>query len=1117
MHHSARLASVLCLCGVLEAQCPPGAQMPLDLATQSAVPAEKGPADQRWQMARAALQAGKLEEARQHLLSALEFHPASPALLLDLVRASGEDPDLLALWTERFVRAAADAQGRLKLDAAQKKLLPTNKAFVRQFADAQKLATLRASAVAELARSVEQWKPVAKQANSARSVVVRWLAELLLTTTEHAPNLLASCAANVDKVASAFPPEHDVVIQALLRVLQQKPGAAGSAPETGRASDATAISERAIRAARILLGLHRQANFKDLQGPAPKDLSDVAATARQRLGELEATDVSSTKVWTIAELEQMSPEAAVLWSAQHRTWRTPGIALSPTGKYRVETTCGHETLLGTARTVELHHARLVAHYGQDPFENRQGLVRIVPESSDLETEGAPFWWAGGFQGGDRTTLRFAWGDIPSLGRGLTHELTHRFDGVLHPFVGSWYGEGHASWTGGHYARMADPNFQDDYLDPGSVARTAGKGYGARENFEKLLRGSVDDYRDNYFAGYSLYSFLRSYPPKKEPRYGTALKHFERNARAGQKDPVAWFTSCFCDGKQGRPASFDAFLAEWQGFLSGVSQWLDDKKEGNEWVGDYGKLGTPDAAAMVLDEPTWSWARSRAEPFFGQDHAAAATLLLQEAGDLDGTIAAGLWSIQVDGWRLPTARAVAQALTQRSPEAAMAFAAIAQTRFPSLPGTTNQPLLAQRKQLVAYEQALAARAVELTNNQALVAAGAIAAEHDELARRLGLPLSPQLVLHAPPAVPEHLGGHGLTESSLTGYDDRRVKGLWYATPEGDVHVGREKPREATGTMDRASHQRDAFVHSVAWQQPGTYVLRGRVHFTTAFVAGAIVFGHERRDRDLRLRFSSGDFRYAIGKDEKNRAPGKVNIQLEGLWERDGRLPETKLGWDVDLPKEQGWFDYALHICGPRVLVEINGEQLFRYAVHDGAPIEGQVGFAMGMGAIRVQQPTVQRLDAGTTGVPVGLDVARQPLVPLDDLLQLPTKGLPRSPNGTLVLWLPKVTEGSPTDGLPRMLPGLAKLLEAQHEYPAIWVLAVPADLPAAERTAAALRIAEFRKTPLEIIEHQVGAPFVGDFPWLLFLDDLGVLRAASEFGDARVLTRVEPWARKFRSR
>ena len=70
--------------------------MPLDLATQSAVPVEKGPADLRWQMAKAALQAGKLEEARQHLLSALEFHPASAALLLDLVRAAGEDPDLLA-------------------------------------------------------------------------------------------------------------------------------------------------------------------------------------------------------------------------------------------------------------------------------------------------------------------------------------------------------------------------------------------------------------------------------------------------------------------------------------------------------------------------------------------------------------------------------------------------------------------------------------------------------------------------------------------------------------------------------------------------------------------------------------------------------------------------------------------------------------------------------------------------------------------------------------------------------------------------------------------------------------------------------------------------------------
>ena len=61
---------------------------------------------------------------------------------------------------------------------------------------------------------------------------------------------------------------------------------------------------------------------------------------------------------------------------------------------------------------------------QGPFDGRRGVARIVPEVDDLETEGAPYWWAAGFQSGDRTTVRFSWGTIPGLGRTLTHELTH---------------------------------------------------------------------------------------------------------------------------------------------------------------------------------------------------------------------------------------------------------------------------------------------------------------------------------------------------------------------------------------------------------------------------------------------------------------------------------------------------------------------------------------------------------------------------------------------------------------------------------------------------------------------------------------------------------------------
>ena len=1112
--------SLLCaglLGATIAAQCPPGAPMPLDLATRIATPAEGGPADVRWRAAKESLAGGRLDEARKHLLAALEFHPASPALLFDMVRACGQDLDLLALWCDRFVQAAADAQGRLRLEQAQRKLLTQAAGFEEIFAQSQRLAVLRAKTVAELAKFVERHKAAPKGSNARHGVLVRWAAEMLLATARYAPNPLASVAAAVDKTSAGIVAEPEAVIAGLLVVMRARPAKveAGKVPAT-TPDEAAAILDRAIRAARILLGLQRQAGFKDLQGPAPKDLGDFAAEAQAVLREL--ADGSPPRVWTIAELEQLSPEAAAAFTAQHRWWRDPGVALSLTGKYRIETTCGHGTLLAAAQTLELHHARLAAHYDQDPFGQRQGLVRIVPESSDLETEGAPYWWAGGFQSGDRTTVRFAWDNIPSLGRTLTHELTHRFDGVLRPFLGSWYGEGHASWTGGHYGRMRDAQFVDDHLDSHTVSHTFYKGYGARENLEKLLKGEIEEYRDNYFAGYSLYAFLRGFPPKEPPRYREALGRFEQGARGGQKDPLGWFAKCFCDGKQGRSASFEAFLAEWQAFLRGCYERSQgEKKPENEWVDRYGGIEGGDGTTLVLDPPTWSWARTRAEPYFGQDHAAAATLLLHEAGDTAATIAAGLWSTTVDCWRLETARALCDALAKSKPgDAAQPFAAIARTRFPDLPDSGPSPHLPRLEQTRGFVDALAARSQVLAAGGSHVAAAALAAEQRELARRCGLVGLPASE-HAPPGLPEHLAGHGLHEDSLTGFDDRRARGLWYATPDGDLHVGRERPRDGTGTVDRQAHQRDAFVRTVAWQEPGAYVLRGRVHFTTSYVSGAIVCGHSRRDRDLRLHFSAGDFRYAVGKSEQNEASDQLGLHLVGLWERDRNMPESDPQRSLPLPRGQAWFDYALHVRGPRVLVEINGEPAMRYAVHDGAPIEGHVGFAMSMGAIRVQQPTVQRLGESGAAATAGLDLARQPLVPLDDLLLLGTQGIPHAPGGTLVLWLPKVAEGSPAEWLPRALPSLARLLRATHEHPQTWVLCVPRELPAAERAAVQDQLQALRNVPMPVLEHAVGEPFAGNLPWVLFVDDLGVLRAAAEVGDPDLHSRVHTWSRLFRSR
>src|SRR5690606_29548560 len=116
-------------------------------------------------------------------------------------------------------------------------------------------------------------------------------------------------------------------------------------------------------------------------------------------------------------------------------------------------------------------------YGQDPFLDRPGTVRIVPEAEGLEAEGVPYWWAGGFQSGDLTVLRFSASNIPDLGRGLTHELTHRFDGATYPGLPAWLMEGKAVWTGGAYDAMTDEEFIANDANAGTMDQTMRKGYG----------------------------------------------------------------------------------------------------------------------------------------------------------------------------------------------------------------------------------------------------------------------------------------------------------------------------------------------------------------------------------------------------------------------------------------------------------------------------------------------------------------------------------------------------------------------------------------------------------------------------------------------------------------
>jgi hypothetical protein len=307
-----------------------------------------------------------------------------------------------------------------------------------------------------------------------------------------------------------------------------------------------------------------------------------------------------------------------------------------------------------------------------------------------------------------------------------------------------------------------------------------------------------------------------------------------------------------------------------------------------------------------------------------------------------------------------------------------------------------------------------------------------------------------------------------------------------------------------------------VHTQTWEPPGSYAVCGTLHFTTSFVDGAILIGHTRRDRGLRLYFHAGDRDYAAGKSEADRSTGHATLRLDGLWERDGHLPGTAPACTVELEHGRNAFDFELLVDGPRVDVRIDRKRVLAYCAHDGVAIEGAIGFAMSTGAVRVQTPTVQRRDGEPRRT---LDTSRLSEGTLQELLMQPTRGIPACPDGAIVLWLQAAEAGVAASAL-RLQPisrNLGEWMDSTHEYPQPWILAVPGatTVEAREGLTAPLRLASNRT--FQTLEHAGAAAFAGDTPWLLFVDDHGVLRAAAPATSLIKLSEVRRWSRMVRGR
>jgi hypothetical protein len=85
-----------------------------------------------------------------------------------------------------------------------------------------------------------------------------------------------------------------------------------------------------------------------------------------------------------------------------------------------------------------------------------------------------------------------------------------------------------------------------------------------------------------------------------------------------------------------------------------------------------------------------------------------------------------------------------------------------------------------------------------------------------------------------------------------------------------------------------------------------------------------------------------------------------------------------------------------------------------------------------------------------------------------------------------------------------------------QYPATWRLCVPEGM--ADDVVAKLQgvLATGEGSRLPVLRHRFTGTFTGD-PWVLFVDQPGLLRAAAQMNDATLFSTVGRWARWFRRR
>ncbi len=1109
---------------------------------------------------RAAVKRGDPERAREHFQRALASEATRPdaALELAVLAKEGGNADYLATAALHYAEATVDLRGGVRSAPRGAWTAPEGETDFGPIAKRAAAARVKlAEALVSLAKERE-----AKGARAPEGLLTAaWARRFALDLVQRTP-VAGKLMAPALKTSVSIPKgAHGPVLKALDR-LSARALATGDLGTT-------------IRAARILHGLGVQADFKDLQGDRPSGMAswrskgaDMLRKARERQAE------RSEEPWTVEDLEWLSGEEGESFTRGHSSFAEPGVAVSPRGYYRIESDCGYETLLAVATTIEDHHVRLANYFGSDPFVKngtkveRQGTIRIVPDPNGLEAEGAPFFWAGGFQSGDTTVVRLAAGTVDGLGRTLTHELTHRFDGALHRGIPAWLAEGRAVWTGAAYGRSTETEFVSDFCLFGGMVNVLNRGLNRGRRLEAILMGTPEDYRSNYTAGLALYVFLSTYFPGDAPSmsdgtpmFRELLHGYENEGKhpAKPKDVYEEFVDHFCDGEDGRPDSIEEFEDIFTEFLEGfIPRKLAPFTKRYVPRIDYRGAGT-----WIYDEPTWTWDWVRAEPSFGQNQARVAGELLLENGQLPEAIRAFVWARAVDGYDKRIAAGLVDAIGgTKSPSRTQTEAlwAVHHERNAE-PFASRVSVDSARKRLTEFPGKLKAVdtclkelhsvAVDLAAADARGSAMRVFGDLERIAAWAGKPAPTPMELNGIAPIPAGESEElvGWADETLTRLDDDRAPGLFFVEEDGTVLLGRKTARTGSGRFDRTGGGR-SFVRATRWMLPGTYRIKTRVNFTTAHGTVIVVLGWMTRDRNLRLRLTAGDRDYASGESEKEPKFDKVRWRFNGMRTREGGLATSVTGGTIELQPAGASVELELVVTGPVVNAWIAGKFAGSYHTVDGAPIEGYVGFGTASGSAAVASPIVTREDRRPVE---NLDLERGTAPEFSRLANLSVFfGDLMEPltNGALVLWIPadsksisldpgsKDAEGAPARALTRARRSAVQLLDrmARNGVAQPLVVALPEDFKEhLDRDAfeGALRDASHESgVPPRIIFHRIRSAEVSDNDdkplarfksgdrgrrWIFFVDGASVVRMSQPFTSAAAISQdmLEHWLTVFR--